>query len=189
MTDLRKPIARDVALAHQLAAGGWKPTAIARVLNNDGVQVTRHAVHLWLSPTANDRSRARKQRQRAAKVGPRRLTGPSRLARLQTLHEAGLDLEALAIVSEIEFDAPMTADERQRLAGNHPVICDQPTTTVGSDVLNRMIELRQAGLFYSSIALVIGLDYGIELTPEQARYYVRAEREPTLLVRRSGLAA
>ncbi len=54
-----------------------------------------------------------------------------------------------------------------------------------TSVLTRMNELRAAGVSYTGIGAVIGVDYGVLLTPEQTRYYVQQGREPVLPIRRA----
>jgi hypothetical protein len=52
-------------------------------------------------------------------------------------------------------------------------------------VLDRMLELRSAGLPFASIAKVIQLDLGVPLNSEQARYYVKTKREPSVPKRKA----
>jgi hypothetical protein len=51
-----------------------------------------------------------------------------------------------------------------------------PAAPVG--LLDRMLALRHAGLPFVSIAKVIDLDYGVVMSGEQVRYYIRTRREP-----------
>lgn len=52
-------------------------------------------------------------------------------------------------------------------------------------ILDRMLELRSAGLTFTAIASVVRLDLGLPLDREQARYYVNARREPVQPKRRA----
>jgi hypothetical protein len=45
-------------------------------------------------------------------------------------------------------------------------------------VLDRMRQLRDAGMACAAIAIVIRLDEGVALTREQVRYYLRVGKEP-----------
>lgn len=55
---------------------------------------------------------------------------------------------------------------------------EPPVPESDTPVLDRMLELREARLSFTAIAAVVGVDYGIRLTTEQARYYVQSRREP-----------
>jgi hypothetical protein len=52
-------------------------------------------------------------------------------------------------------------------------------------LLTRMRDLRCAGMPFSSIAIVLRVDWGVDLTPDAVRYYIRKGREPRLPKRRA----
>jgi hypothetical protein len=52
-------------------------------------------------------------------------------------------------------------------------------------VLARMRDLRTAGLSYAGIAIVLRLDWGLEMSADHVRYYMRKGREPRLPKRRA----
>jgi hypothetical protein len=56
-------------------------------------------------------------------------------------------------------------------------------------VLDRMRELRSAGLSFSGIAIVVLLDWGIDLSADQVRYYMRTGREPRIPKRKAAANA
>lgn len=56
-------------------------------------------------------------------------------------------------------------------------------------LLDRMLEMRAAGLSFTAVANMMRLDYGLDMTTDTARYYVRAGREPRLPAQRARRAA
>ena len=66
--------------------------------------------------------------------------------------------------------------EEQRRRNRESYHRRRNNTVVG--LLDRMLELRSAGLSFAAIAKVIGLDYGVRMNADQARYYVNERREP-----------
>lgn len=52
----------------------------------------------------------------------------------------------------------------------------RPPADVQTARLSRLRTLREAGLSYTGIAIVAGLDLGLDLTDEQARYVLQASR-------------
>jgi hypothetical protein len=56
-------------------------------------------------------------------------------------------------------------------------------------VLDRMRELRSAGLSFSGIAVVVRLDWGVDLSGDQVRYYLRTGREPRIPKRKAAAGA
>lgn len=54
-------------------------------------------------------------------------------------------------------------------------------------LLDRMRQLRAAGMPFASVATLIRVDWGIDLNAEQVRYYLQLGREPKQPKRRAGL--
>lgn len=54
-------------------------------------------------------------------------------------------------------------------------------------VLDRMRELRAGGLSFTSIAVVLRVDMGLELSTDAVRYYMRKGREPRLPKQRAAI--
>lgn len=54
--------------------------------------------------------------------------------------------------------------------------------------MRRMAALRDEGLTYSAVALVMRLDFGVELSPETVRYSLENESVPREFARVRGLA-
>jgi hypothetical protein len=69
--------------------------------------------------------------------------------------------------------------ELRRLRNQHRAITATP-------ILDRMLELRGAGVSLKSIAAIMRLDEGIVLNADQVRYYLRVRHEPFRRKRRSG---
>lgn len=61
---------------------------------------------------------------------------------------------------------------RRELTGNTQ---PEPSAT---PLLARMRELRAAGMFFSQIAIALRVDQRVDLSAEQARHYLRVDREP-----------
>lgn len=124
---LRKPTSADLARVRDLAAAGWGPTDIARILNREGVQATRFAVSRWLDPekAARHREQTRKwnRRDRADRIKPRlsQLTVDARMARMRIYANAGISAAAIGKFFGVEHGTALTEHEvREALRSNRP---------------------------------------------------------------------
>lgn len=74
---------------------------------------------------------------------------------------------------------PGLADERRRWKRNYERrAAAGQVKRCTTPILNRMRQLAEAGVAFVDIAIVVRLDEGVALTPEQVRYYLRHGREP-----------
>jgi hypothetical protein len=102
---------------------------------------------------------------------------PTEIARYMAEHGTLVSVEAIR-----EWVIPGLAEHRrqrqnartrQRRAGVAP-----PVPRAQTPLLNRMRQLRDAGMFFSQIAVLLEVDHGVKLTEGQVRYYLGNGREP-----------
>lgn len=110
-------------LARDLHAGGWKPTAIRRLLGEAGhEQPSVYTIHQWTNPTYKERQLAQHRRRDAERTAaqsdfrwPNSRSTTWRLRRMETLRGLGLSYVAVAKVMSHDFpDAPVTCHEVER---------------------------------------------------------------------------
>jgi hypothetical protein len=112
--------------AKKLAASGWNPSEIQRLLERElGERPTRDTIKCWIDPEFAKRRFARKaaSMRRAYRPRPRRISPDLQTERMLALRERGLSFGAIAIVSEVLWDAPIAAErvryrlQRRKAAG------------------------------------------------------------------------
>ncbi len=101
-----------IQTARTLADGGWSYSAIARFLTENGLQVHKGTVRLWLLSDEERSARLLQQRRTMAETNARRSGGrlppnrpltPERIqARIEGLHRVGLSTTDIARV--LDFD-------------------------------------------------------------------------------------
>jgi hypothetical protein len=120
----RFPIYRQEVIdrAREHGNAGWSRTDIARLLGEEfGHAPCTITIAGWLDEEYAERrrreTRAAKRRQLARKSKPRRDISPElRLEKMRKLRTAGATLKAIAIVSDVLWGEPLTADQvRYRL--------------------------------------------------------------------------
>jgi len=125
--------ASTVREARELAAAGWKPMEIVRILARRGVDPlpSAGAVKWWLRGTLDieaqmEAQRRHKARRSAERSGGRMLGGRPRtpefkLARARALRAEGLSLRAVATVMSFDFEPVSERQVRHALeAGRWP---------------------------------------------------------------------
>lgn len=78
---------------------------------------------------------------------------------------------------------PVFAEQRRR--EQRAAARRRRTRVRSGPLLTRMRDLRSAGMPFASIAIVLRVDWGVDLTPDGVRYYMRKGREPKLPKRRA----
>lgn len=73
----------------------------------------------------------------------------------------------------LELNRRLMRDRRRRERAHQP---QQPATA--TPLLDRMSQLRSVDVSYRAIAAIMGLDFGVPMSAEQARYYLKTRREP-----------
>ena len=124
MTPKRPHSTAIVQEALRLHEGGWSARGIARILRQRGIVVSDSTIGTWVDPSILERRRAkartRARREWAARCGGRLASGPRRspefrLARMQSLQQLGLSIQAIATVMTFDFpDQPLTVWQVRR---------------------------------------------------------------------------
>ena len=119
MTALRKPTAADVARARELHAAGWDQAAIARMLNADGVRVTRHTIGRWVNPEMAERhkaiSRAWKGRDRADGLRAQHRSIEHIAKRVQRYAEEGASIASIGAVVRADYGLDLRPNQIETL--------------------------------------------------------------------------
>jgi ABC-type transporter Mla MlaB component len=93
------------------------------------------------------------------------------------IEQMGEDAPSLTTVRR--WVVPGVAEEYRRWKRNYARrVAAGEVTRRTAPILHRMRQLREAGVTFVDISIVIRLDEGVALTQEQVRYYLRVGKEP-----------